>query len=93
MEKRFSVGDTLTFKSRRECGGSYCYGGDCQGGETGIVICYFGDAPNEFGYKLKLKLKNSYGYVMRESEFREYDVAVSSLPSSTKKKPQLKFRY
>lgn len=72
-EQRFKVGDELTYKSRKDCGGSYNYGGEDHGGFVGTVNRYYGYNDKHNCYSLSVTNKGG-SYEMLESEFEEYDL-------------------
>ena len=74
-DKRFKVGDEVTYKSKNDCvdKGVYYYTGDDQDGFVGEVLKY--DYYNEkMGcWKILVTTRDDGSYYMLESEFLEYD--------------------
>lgn len=76
-EKRFNVGDKVTYKLRADCpGGKYYYGGSDQGGCVGTIESYSIYNKDQTCWRIAVTLNNSSSitYTMLESEFIEYDV-------------------
>lgn len=73
VEQKFKEGDKITYKSRKDCGGSYNHGGDEHGGFVGTITRYNGYNPKHNCYSLSVTSK-SVTYLMLESEFEEYDL-------------------
>ena len=72
-EKRFKVGDKVTYKSKDECiGGHYEYGGSDMAGLLGTIVEYLEYEPENNCYKIKVTAKHG-NYGMLESEFKEWD--------------------
>ena len=71
-EKRFKVGDKVTYKSKKDCNGYY-YCGDEHDGHVGIIKDYIFYNEDAQCWKIEVSTKNSWGYAMLESEFLEYD--------------------
>jgi hypothetical protein len=78
IEPRFKVGDKVTYKSKKECGGSYYLGGDDQEGFIGKVIKIQDYCGQHNCYEITVTAKFS-NYEMLECEFKEYDT-MNSLP-------------
>jgi hypothetical protein len=77
MEQTFKAGDSVTFKSLRDVGGKYNYGGNECGGLKGTVDA-IRSVEEEYGcYKIVVRFKTAEGmsmsYSMLESEFVEYE--------------------
>ena len=76
-EKRFKVGDTLTYKSREDCvnsvgrPGYYCKG-ENRAGKKGQIVEYRGYVPEKKCWKMVVTCKNDLDYFMLECEFEEY---------------------
>ena len=74
-EKRFKVGDHVTYKSVKDChNGDYCYGGGDHGGYVGRITSY--DTFNSINRCWEIEvtyLGENYTFTMLESEFVEYD--------------------
>ena len=76
-EKRFNVGDMVTFKSEYECvnvtgkPNKYYRGGGDQGGHVGEIVRYYGynHEMDCWGIKVNGRI---VPYYMLESEFEEY---------------------
>ena len=82
-EKKFKVGNKVTYKSKKDCTsdgggkGNYYHGGDDHGGFVGEIRYYY-DYNKDMGcWKIKVTTKEKgYNYTMLESEFLEYDKPV-----------------
>jgi hypothetical protein len=72
MEKKFKIGQEVTYKSKEECG-EYFYGGLESGGYVGIISDYLEYIPEKGCYKIRVSSNEGHNYSMLESEFREYD--------------------
>lgn len=72
VEQKFKEGDQITYKSRKDCGGTYYLGGDDHGGFVGTVRRYYGYNPKANCYSLSVTTRAG-SYEMLESEFEEYD--------------------
>ena len=72
-EKRFKVGDQITYKSRKDCGGRYKFSGDDHGGFVGTVKRYYRYYEKYNCYSLSVTTRSG-SYEMLESEFEEYDL-------------------
>lgn len=91
-EPKFKIGDTVTFKSKKQCHSrhntcEYYYGGEDQDGVKGVItdiLHWEGDC-----YKIYVHFKNSM-YYMLEKEMVEYD---SLVLSSNKNMKKLQFLY
>jgi len=72
--KRWKVGDKVTYKSIRECGGRYKFGGDNQEGFVGEIKKYLKYDFSKKCWEIKVQQKYiDYNYTMLESEFKEWD--------------------
>jgi hypothetical protein len=69
-EKRFEIGDRVTYLSISEIG-SYEFGGYCHGGQVGTIEAY-GDFIDSAGCWEIVVTAQSTTYYMLESEFKEY---------------------
>jgi hypothetical protein len=78
IEPRFKVGDKVTYKSTKECGGSYYFGRENQEGVIGEVIEIQDYCEKHNCYYIVVTKKPTH-YTMLECEFKEYDT-VNSLP-------------
>lgn len=73
-ERKFNVGDKITYKSRQACGGKYAYGGEDNAGFVGTIRSY-GSYNEKFKcYDISVTSRGGT-YLMLESEFEEYDSA------------------
>jgi hypothetical protein len=81
-EKRFRVGDTVTFKNDFECiypdgRNTYYWGGDNYGGVRGVIVRYNDYTHDVDCYTIHVSFmfseNQSYVYMMLESEFLEYN--------------------
>ncbi len=72
-EKKFAVGDKVTYKSHSDLGRVYCFGGGDQGKKEGTVLAYLEFQPEYNCYKIKVTTPHGTEYGMLESEFYEYD--------------------
>jgi len=70
--KRWKVGDKVTYKSRKECGGKYKFGGGDQEGFIGKIKEYRIYNSSEKCWEINVTTKSST-YIMLESEFKEWD--------------------
>jgi hypothetical protein len=71
-ERKFKVGDKITYKSRKACGDRYEFGGEDHGGFVGKIKSY-GSYYEKFKcYEINVTAKSDI-YLMLESEFEEYD--------------------
>lgn len=77
-EKRFNVGDRVTFKSLDECGGRYRFGGDDRDGFKTSIIQHLIYREDDGSWEVVVESKGGNNYTMLESEFREYDEPVRS---------------
>jgi len=82
-EKRFKVGDIVTYKSTKDCVGrygtkeQYYYSGYDQGGFVGKIVSYSFYDEKMGCWKIRVTIKEQgYNYTMLESEFLEYDKPV-----------------
>lgn len=78
-EKRFKIGDKITFKSKNELPEKkYIFGGIELGGVTAIIKEYRGFCKVHNSYHIVVDFKNKYKrdctYGMYEFEFKEYDL-------------------
>jgi len=89
-EKRFKVGDTVTFKSKSECGGDYRYGGQDYGGRTTVILQYKKWVDELNCWAIEVDVNH---YSMLEYEFVEWDLSNISLPATTKPKNKINFSY
>jgi hypothetical protein len=79
-EKRFNIGDTVTFKNNFDCVSpsrvnTYYWGGTNRGGLRGVIVRY-NDYINDVGcYTIHVSFRENhlYEYMMLESEFLEYN--------------------
>ncbi len=75
-EKRFKVGDHVTYKSHKDCYNSdYCYGGGDNGGYVGVITDYKHFNYNKSCWEISVTYLDgeNYAFTMLESEFVEYD--------------------
>ena len=77
-DRRFEVGQKITYKSRKDCihkrgHSDYYHGGNNQEGYVGTIISYGSYIPERGCYNIVVSSKGDYGYSMIESEFLEYD--------------------
>jgi hypothetical protein len=72
-EKKFAVGDKVTYKLHSELDGGYRFGGGDQGKKEGTVLAYLEFQPDYNCYKIKVTTPHGTDYGMLESEFYEYD--------------------
>jgi hypothetical protein len=72
-EKKFAVGDKVTYKLHSDLGGGYLFGGGDQGKKEGTVLAYLEFQPDYNCYKIKVTTPHGTDYGMLESEFYEYD--------------------
>lgn len=72
-EKKFAVGDKVTYKSHSDLGRVYRFGGGDQGKKEGTVLAYLEFQPEYDCYKIKVTTPHGTEYGMLESEFYEYD--------------------
>jgi hypothetical protein len=70
--QRFKIGDTVTYKSKEECGG-YNYGGEDQKGFKGRIVNYGRFNAEKNCFIIGVTSNESCDYSMLESEFYEYD--------------------
>ena len=81
-EKRFNIGDNVTYKSRKDCtsdGGAkgfYYHGGNDYGGFVGEIRDYYDYNEEKDCYNISVTIKGVDSYEMLESEFLEYDKPV-----------------
>lgn len=76
-EKRFKVGDHVTYKSHKDCyNGVYCYGGGDQGGYVGRIVSYGVFIHNHGCWEIDVTYRggDTGRFTMLESEFVEYDI-------------------
>lgn len=73
-EKKFAVGDKITYKSHSDLGRGYRFGGGNFGGEKANVVAYL-DFDSEYNcYKMNVTVPaSSLIFSMLECEFYEYD--------------------
>lgn len=72
-EKRFQIGDKVTYKYRKDLPGhKYKFGGSCVGGFVGEVRHYGVYSESSNCYEISVTTKGGH-YNMLESEFVEYD--------------------
>ena len=74
-EKRFRVGDTVTYLKRPDDEFGYRFGGVCQGGLKGEIEEYYGGITVNGCYAILVTVPSMPGhsYKMLESEFEEYN--------------------
>lgn len=72
-EKKFAVGDKITYKLHSELDGGYRFGGGDQGKKEGTVLAYLEFQPDYNCYKIKVTTLHGTDYSMLECEFYEYD--------------------
>lgn len=72
-EKKFAVGDKVTYKLHSDIGGGYRFGGGDQGKKGGTVLAYLEFQPDYDCYKIKVTTLHGTDYSMLECEFYEYD--------------------
>lgn len=72
-EKKFAVGDKVTYKLHSDIGGGYRFGGGDQGKKEGTVLAYLEFQPDYNCYKIKVTTLHGTDYSMLECEFYEYD--------------------
>lgn len=72
-EPRFKKGDKITYKSIKDCGGKYFFGGGDHGGFVGTVEKYHNYIHKQNCYRLSVTIRGGV-YDMLESEFEEYDL-------------------
>lgn len=93
QEKKFTIGDKVTYKGfkdlNRKC---YRFGGSNFGGKTGKVESYSRFMESDGCYEIVVTTPSEGTYAMLESEFVEYDKLTScpaysklSTPSKNKK--------
>jgi len=80
-EKRFNVGDKITYKSDKDCTHKFGYegyyhGGDYQGGFVGEILGYHSYNEDNGCWEILVTTKNRGRYNMLECEFLEYDKPV-----------------
>ena len=73
-EKRFNIGDRVTYKHTSQCyGGRYRHDGSDQGGYRGEILDY-GSYNEEFNcYVVNVTSNEGFYYLMLEKEFMEWD--------------------
>jgi len=82
-ERRFKVGDKVTYKKREDCvkrdgGNGYYHTGSDQGGYVGTVI-KVGDFNAKMDcYNISVSIQGGVTYVMLESEFVEYGLVANN---------------
>ena len=76
-ERRFKVGDKVTYKKSRDCvDGVYYHGGNNKGGYVGTVIKVGDFKVDRDCYSISVTINEDGScYGMLESEFVEYDIA------------------
>lgn len=84
-ERKFKVGDIVTYKSFQECGGKYSRGGDDHGGYQGKINHYNGFQEDKNCYTIEVSSKHGFNFTMLESEFYEFD---GTKPTSKQKDPR-----
>jgi hypothetical protein len=94
-ERRFKLGDTVTFKSFKEAG-FYSHGGFDQGGVVGEVVDIH-DELRSNSWQIRVRFcsredNQLITYTMLECEFVEFD-NVTSTPFKTKTKKKIEFNY
>jgi len=72
-EKRFKVGDKVTYKSNFVFTHGYCHGGDDLGGYVGEILEYKSFNDNRKSWEIEVTTNCGVDYCMLESEFEEYD--------------------
>ena len=73
-EKKFNVGDKVTYKNRDDCSGQYYhFGGDDQGGYVGTISCYNGYHEEFKCWGIEVSTNDDETYSMLECEFVEHD--------------------
>lgn len=70
--QRFKIGDTVTYKSKEECGG-YNHGGEDQKGFKGRIVNYGRFNAEKNCFTIGVTSNENFDYNMLESEFYEYD--------------------
>ncbi len=80
-DKRFKVGDYVTYKYEKDCrnttkgSGIYRYGGNCQGCFQGKITSYSDFNAGESCWEMSVTTRDDSSYTMLEQEFMEYDNA------------------
>ena len=73
-DRKFNVGDKVTYKSKDQFpDGKYEYGGVNQGGYVGKITSYLDFQPSKDCWKISVTTSNGCDFNMLESEFEEYD--------------------
>lgn len=73
-ERRFNAGDTLTYRSRRDCPDRrYYFDGSEQGGKKGKIVRYTTYNCCLECWEIFVSTESDGNYTMLESEFLEYD--------------------
>jgi hypothetical protein len=89
-EKRFSVGQKVTYKPESSLPKGYIYGGINQGGFVGEIKDYVEFVSDHNCYKITVTTKEESSYSMLESEFEDYlDPAFTAKKAS---KPTQRFK-
>ncbi len=71
-ERRFTVGQKVTYKSKSSLLKGYRYGGEDQGGFVGEIKNYLEFISDANCYKIRVTEKEGSTYCMLESEFEDY---------------------
>ena len=83
-EKRFKIGDKVTYKSKKDCvdyygdKGYYYEDGEDQDGYVGQITHYFDYNEDMDCWKIHVRTRYGFSYSMLESEFLEYDKSVTN---------------
>jgi hypothetical protein len=71
-EKRFTVGQKVTYKSTSSLGRDYKFGGEDHGGFVGEIVEYREFLSDRNCYKIRVTSKDPTSYTMLEDEFEDY---------------------
>jgi hypothetical protein len=83
QEKRFSAGDTLTYKARPKKG--YHHGGDCQAGRKGTLLYFVSYNKLHECWSIEVTVQTGGSYTMLEKDFEEYEDAEQLIRIQKKK--------
>jgi hypothetical protein len=84
--KRWKVGDKVTYKSHKECGGEYKYGGEEHDGFVGDIWGYSCWKEDSDCFQIEVRCRGGDTYTMLESEFKEWGSDNGNLSFLSKKK-------
>lgn len=80
-ERKFKVGDKLTYKFKKDLTHNYYhFGGGCQGGFVGKIREYQGYIQEKKCWQIIVETRSGIDYSMIESEFLEYDLLENDSP-------------